>query len=107
MAGVGPLDLAGAVQAVALILDGQQVRVLGLDGRHTYPHESTSAVITVSAHLDCSQEIDQVGDLLGLDQDRVHSNAGIYHRAGAWLPGVHLSLYGRAHLAASVAGEGS
>jgi len=103
MTGVGPVDLAAAVQAVALILDGQPVRVLGLDGRETYPHESTSAVITVSVHLDCAQEIDQVGDLLGLDQDPVHSDAGIYHRAGPWLPGVHLSLYGRAHLASSMA----
>ncbi|NMM25136.1 MAG: hypothetical protein HHJ11_16950 [Phycicoccus sp.] len=104
---VGPLDLAAAVQAVALILDGQQVPVLGLDGRNTYPHESTSAVITVSVHLDSAREIDQVGDLLGLDQDRVNSDAAIYHRAGAWLPGVHVSLYGRAHLGASVAGVGS
>jgi len=58
MAGVGPLDLAGTVQAVAHILDGQPVEVIGLDGRKTYPHESVSAVVTVSVHLDGSTKAD-------------------------------------------------
>jgi len=107
MAGVGPLDLAGAVQAVALILDGQPVEVIGLDGRNTYPHESVSAVVTVSVHLDGAQSVDQMGDLLGLGEDPVPCGGGIYHRAGDWLPGVHLSLYGSAKPAASVAGLAS
>jgi hypothetical protein len=107
MAGVGPLDLAAAGHALALILDGQQVEVLGLEARNTYPHESTSAVVTVSAHLDSAQCIDQVGDLLGLDEDPVSPTGGIYHRSGAWLPGVHVSLYGPAHLPVSVAGVAS
>jgi hypothetical protein len=107
MAGVGPLDLAAAVQAVALILDGQPVEVIGLDGRNTYPHESSSAVVTVSVHLDGARDVDHMGDLLGLGEDPAPSTRGIYYRAGAWLPGVHLSLFGSAKQAASVAGLAS
>lgn len=107
MARVAPLDLAAAVQAVALILDGQQVEVIGLDARGTYPHESATAVITVGAHLCSRQSIDQVGDLLGLDQDPVIPTQDLYHRCGAWLPGVHLSLYGSARQPQAVAGVAS
>ncbi len=107
MGGVGPLDLASSVLAVALVLDGQAVEVLGVDGRPTYPHESSSAVVTVSVHLGGAADVDLVGDLLDLPPDRAPaSDRGLYHRAGAWLPGVHLSLYGRAHLG-TVAGVGS
>ena len=107
MTRVTPLDLATTVQALALILDGQRVDVIGLDVRNTYPHESAKAVITVSAHLRGAQSIDQVGDLLGLDQDPVTPTAGIYHRSGAWLPGVHVSLYGSARQSEAVAGVAS
>jgi hypothetical protein len=107
MVGVGPLDLAGAVQAVALILDGQRVEVIGLDGRHTYPHESASAVVTVTVHLDCTQDVDHAADLLGLGEDPQVAASGLYCCAGDWLPGVHVSLYGSAKQAASVKGLAS
>jgi hypothetical protein len=107
MGGVGPLDMAGAVKAVALILDGQPVEVLGLHGRHTYPHESTSAVVTVSVHLDDAEDVDHVGDLLGLGDDRALSDDNLYSLDGDWLPGVHLNLYGRSRLAAAAAEEES
>ena len=84
------------MRAVALILDGQPVEVIGLDGRNAYPHESVSAVVTVSVHLDGALSVDQVGDVLGLGEDPVPCGGGIYQRAGDWLPGVHLSLYGSA-----------
>jgi hypothetical protein len=108
MAGVGPLDLAAAVRAVALILDGGQMRVLGLGGRQTYPHESTSAVVTVSVHLDGVHDVDQAADLLGLGEGAIDCNGGLYSRAGDRPPGVYVSLYGRAvHSAASMAGVAS
>jgi hypothetical protein len=106
MAGVGPLDLAGAVEAVARILAPAQVRVVGLDGRHAYPYESTQAGVTVSVHLDSWSDVDQAGDLLGLDPDSHPTGQGLYSRAGDWRPGVYLSLYGPAPVAASVAGVG-
>jgi hypothetical protein len=107
MAGVAPLDLAATLQALALILDGQRVDVIGLDVRTTYPHESAKAVITVSAHLRGAQSIDQVGDLLGLGEDPVTPTQDLYHRSGAWLPGVHLSLYGSSRQSQTVAGVAS
>jgi hypothetical protein len=102
----GPLDLAAAVQTVARILDGRPVRVIGLDGRGCYPHESTSSAVTVSVHLGNAQETDEVGDLLGLDQVS-DSDRGLHTRSGDWQDGVHLSVYGPARLAADVVGVGS
>jgi hypothetical protein len=107
MAGVGPLDLAGAVRAVALILDGQPVEVLGLEGRGTYPHESTSAAVTVSVHLDGAQDVDHAADLLGLGEGAVRCDDSLYWRSGHRQPGVYVSLYGRARQGSSVAGVGS
>jgi hypothetical protein len=102
----GPLDLAAAVQTVALILDGRPVQVLSLDGRHTYPHESTSSAVTVTVHLDNATSVDQVGDLLSLEQVS-DSERGLHTRSGDWQNGVHLSVYGPARLAADVVGVGS
>jgi len=101
MTGPGPLDLAAAVQTVALILDGRPVGVIGLDGRGCYPHESTSSAVTVSVHLDSATGVDQVGDLLGLEQDPVPER-GLHSRSGDWQDGVHLSVYGPARLVAAV-----
>ena len=102
MTGPGPLDLAAAVQTVALILDGRPVRVIGLDGRGCYPHDSTSATVTVSVHLGSATDVDQVGDLLALGLDSVPGR-GLHSRSGDWQGGVHVSLYGPALLVAGVA----
>jgi hypothetical protein len=101
MTGPGPLDLAAAVQTVALILDGRPVRVIGMDGRRCYQHESTSSAVTVSVHLENAQNVDQVGDLLGLEQVS-DSERGLHSRSGDWQDGVHLSIYGPARLVAGV-----
>jgi hypothetical protein len=97
----GPLDLAAAVQTVALILDGRPVRVIGLTGRPAYPHESACAVVTVSVHLDSAADVDQVGDLLALGLDPVPGR-GLHSRSGDWQDGVHVSLYGPALRVAAV-----
>jgi hypothetical protein len=102
MTGPGPLDLAAAVQTVALILDGRPVKVIGLDGRGCYPHESTSSAVTVTVHLDNATDVDQVGDLLGLEQASDFER-GLHSRSGDWQDGVHLSIYGPARLGAGVA----
>ena len=90
------MALADAVEAVALVLDGQQVEVLGLDARNTYPHESDSAAVTVTVHLDSAADVDHAGDLLDLGGDPVVSG-GLYYRAGHRHLGVYLSLYGPAN----------
>jgi hypothetical protein len=97
----GPLDLAAAVQTVALILDGRPVRVIGLDGRGCYPHESTSSAVTVSVHLDSANDVDHMGDLLALEKDSVPGR-GLHSRSGDWQDGVHISIYGPARLVAGV-----
>jgi hypothetical protein len=102
MTGVGPLDLATAVQMVALILDGRPVEVLSLDGRHSYPYESTCAAVTVSVHLESSQDVDHMGDLLGMGDDPP-SGRGLHSRSGDWQGGVHVSFYGPAPLVGGVA----
>jgi len=101
MTGVGPLGLADAVQAVALVLDAGQVRVVGLDGRHTYPHESASAVVTVSVHLDSSQGVDEAAALLGLAEPPARFRS-LHCRGGDWRPGFYVSLFGPARQAAGV-----
>ena len=106
MAGVGPLTLAGAVQAVALILDGQPVEVIGLNGRNAYTFESDRAPVTVLVHLDCARDVEVVADLLVLDEPHL-SESGLYCCAGDWMPGVHVSLYGPAHQVADMAGLAS
>jgi hypothetical protein len=83
----GPLDLAAAVRAVALVLDGGQVRVLGLEGRGTYPHESDSAAVTVSVHLDGARDVDRAADLLSLGEGAVRCDDSLYWRAGHRQPG--------------------
>ena len=102
MTGVRPLDLAAAVQTVALILDGRPVRVVDIADRPAYPYESTCAAVTVSVHLGSAADVDQVGDLLalGLDSD---PGRGLHSRSGDWQDGVHVSLYGPARLVAGVA----
>jgi hypothetical protein len=102
MTGAGPLDLAAAVQTVALILDGRPVKVIGMAGRTAYPHESTGAEVTVSVHLDTAQDVDHVGDLLALRLDPVPGR-GLHSRSGDWQDGVHVSIYGPALLVAGVA----
>jgi hypothetical protein len=102
MTEAGPLDLAAAVQTVALILDGRPVRVIGMAGRPAYPHESTCAAVTVSVHLDTAQDVDHVGELLALGLDPV-SSRGLHSRSGDWQDGVYVSLYGPARLVAAVA----
>jgi len=104
MAGVRPLDLSAAVHAVAVVLDGAQVQVIGLDGRRAYPYESDSAVVTVSVHLDTAHGVDQVADLLDLGQGDVSHARGLYSRGGHGQAGVYVSLYGPAHLPVSVVG---
>ena len=101
MAGVGPLDLVAAVRAVALVLDGQPVKVIGLDGRQTYSHESTSARVTVSVHLGRASDVDRVAELLDLTEDAVHYDS-LYCRNGHGQPGVYVSLYGPAQRTAGV-----
>jgi len=107
MAGVGPLELSAAVHEVAVILDGAQVQVIGLEGREAYPYESASAVVTVSMHLDTAQVVDQVADLLDLGQGDVSHARGLYSRGGHRQPGVYVSLYGPAHLPVYVVGVAS
>jgi hypothetical protein len=102
MTGPGPLDLAAAVQTVALILDGRPVRVIGMDGRGCYPHESTSSAVTVSVHLDSATGVDHMGDLLALEEDSMPGR-GLHSRSGDWQNGVHLSVYGPAQLVMGVA----
>ena len=96
MAGVGPLGLAAAVRAVASALDRAQVGVIGLDGRNTYPHESTYAWVTVSVHLESAPDVDHVADVLGLDPGSIGCDNGLYSRAGDWLGRVHVSLFSAA-----------
>jgi hypothetical protein len=98
MAGVGPLELSAAVHAVAVILDGAQVPVIGLDGREAYPFESASAVVTVTVHLDTARNVDQVADLLDLGLCDVSHARGLYSRGGRQRPGVYVSLYSPAQL---------
>jgi hypothetical protein len=101
MTAAGPLDLAAAVQTVALILDGRPVKVIGMAGRLAYPHESTCAAVTVSVHLDTTQDVDHVGELLALGLDSV-SGRGLHSRSGDWQDGVYVSIYGPALLVAGV-----
>jgi len=101
MTGARPLDLAAAVQTVALILDGRPVKVIGMAGRPAYPHESTCGAVTVSVHLDTAQDVDHVGELLALGLDSV-SGRGLYSRSGDWQDGVYVSIYGPARLVAAV-----
>jgi hypothetical protein len=107
MAGAGPLELSAAVHAVAVILDGAQVHVIGLDGRGAYPHESTSAVVTVTVHLDTARSVDQVADLLDLGTGDVSYARGLHSRGGHRQPGVYISLYGPADLPVPVVGVAS
>jgi len=106
MAGVEPLNLSAAVQAVALALDGAQVLVVGMAGRRAYIHESASAWVTVSVHLDSAQDTDRVADLLELGEGAVSYGNDLYSRGGHRQPGVYVSLYGPPHQPA-VAGVAS
>jgi hypothetical protein len=90
---------------VACILDGRPVRVIGLDGRGCYIHESASSAVTVTVHMDTAQDTDEVGDLLGLEQVS-DSDRGLHTRSGDWQDGVHLSVYGPVRLVADVVGVG-
>lgn len=97
MAVVSPQGLAGAVAAVAAVLEAASVVVIGVQGRQCYPFESATAAVTVVVHLDCASGVDQVGELLGLDAGPDHlCGRGLYTRAGDWEPGVHVSAYGPA-----------
>lgn len=105
MAGVGPQALAGAVGAVAAVLEGEPVEVIGVQARQSYPFESASASVTVVVHLDCASGVDQVGELLALDASPDGlCGRGLYSRAGDWEPGVHVSVYGPALPAAEEIG---
>jgi hypothetical protein len=104
MAGVGPLGLAAAVRAVALVLDGQPVKVIGLDGRQAYPHESNSAWGTVSVHLGGPSDVDRVAGLLGMGEGALYCGKRLYGCAGDWQGGVHVSLFSGAQRAATVLG---
>ena len=95
------------MHAVAVVLDGAQVPVIGLDGREAYPFESASAVVTVTVHLDTARSVDQVADLLDLVTGDVSYARGLYSRGGHQQPGVYVSLYGHADLPVSVAGVAS
>jgi hypothetical protein len=86
MAGGGPLALASAVQAIALVLDGASVEVIGLNGRNAYTFESDRAPVTVLVHLDCARDVEVVADLLVLDEPHL-SESGLYCCAGDWMPG--------------------
>jgi hypothetical protein len=107
MAGVEPLDLSAAVNAVALILSAAEVKVVGLAGRRTYTFESDSAAVTVSVHLDTAQDIDQVADLLDMSPGDLSQSEDLYSRGGHRQPGVYVSLYGPPHRPASVVGVAS
>ena len=106
MSRVGPLELASAVQSVALALDGAPVEVIGLNGRNAYTFESDRAPVTVLVHLNCARDVEVVADLLDLDEPQP-SESGLYCCAGDWLSGVHVSLYGPAHQVAGMAGIAS
>ena len=98
MARVGPLHLVEAVRAVALILEGQPVEVVGLNVRGAYVFESDCAV-AVEVHLGRARDIEDMAALFGLGQPDV-TTRGLYSCDGDWLPpshargAVHLSLYG-------------
>jgi len=70
MAGLGPLDLSAAVHAVAVVLAGEPVQVVGLTGRAAYTFESATAVVTVSVHLNSAQDTERAADLLVVGEGR-------------------------------------
>jgi len=107
MTRVGALDLAAAVRAVALGLDGQHVEVIGLDGRRTYPHESTAASTTVVVHLGGPADVDKVVLFFGLSEGALMCEKKLYGSAGDWQFGVHLSVYSGGKQVTTAAGVGS
>ena len=92
------MHLAEAVQAVALILEGQPVEVIGLNGRSAYGFESDCAV-AVLVHLSRARDIEDMASLFGLGHPDV-ATRGLYSCDGDWLPplyargAVHLSFFG-------------
>lgn len=91
MTGVGPLDLAAPVQAVAVILDAHQVTVSSMDSYRTWSFDSASAV-TLEVYVGGADDIDQVADLLALSGSARRFGRSHYIREGEWRPGVFVRI---------------